>query len=175
MMYSKRYTNALWRDPDMEFIDVEYSSSLCSDDECRQEGRGCVLCEPETSFSETLCELVKNSWFSDLVSLPAKYGTEDWDNYGACPLSVRSFEIAAAFFEEFSERCPSPYVLVDPNGYVCFKWIRSRHDRLELTFPSSGGLLLLSVIRGKRSISTVSASAQIVDRAKLLLGQSEGF
>lgn len=83
-----------------------------------------------------------------MAELPSLYANEDWDGNGAMPLSRASFELAVNFATNLSGVLPKPRIVVDPDGDICFKWRKSRNNKLELTFSNGGRYYAICVEKG---------------------------
>ena len=130
----------------------------------------CEYLPPDESFSDVVYSQRKNEWLAELFDLPNKHAEIGWDGYEAAPLSPESFMAAVSFFWRYLKAFPLPKILVDSNGYVCLKWIKSRNDRLELTFPRTGTLYAVSVEKGERLVSALSTRSQILAQSRMVLG-----
>ena len=122
------------------------------------------------SFSEYGAVRSNEDLLSALISLPSKYGVEDWDGNGAAPLSEHSFSSAVYLARRLPPSFPAPRVVVDPDGDVCFKWERSRNTRLELTISSANTYYALVVYKGMKKIVSSTSCGEVALNAERVLG-----
>lgn len=97
------------------------------------------------------------SWLA-LLDLPVECGRDGWDGYDAAPLSRVSFERAAEFLKLLPNKIPSPEVVVDNDGDVCFEWYFSKDNRLAMTFSGPESYYFVSVRGGMPMVSKVDSS-----------------
>ncbi len=107
---------------------------------------------------------------AELMSLPFRYAEEGWDGYEAAPLSTESFSSAVSFLGKMPLGFPVPRVVVDPDGDICFKWEKSRNDRVELTFSKRGSYYALIVMRGMRTLLGSTSCDEMAKNAERVLG-----
>ena len=107
---------------------------------------------------------------AELVSLPRKYADEGWDGYGALPLSEESFSSAVSFVGKMPLDFPSPRMVVDPDGEICFKWEKSRNNRIELTFSKRNTYYAVVVLNGIRTLIGSTSREEIAMNTERVLG-----
>ena len=121
----------------------------------------------ETDCSETF---LRAGLFSELMSLPSRYAEEGWDGYSAASLSEESFSSAVSFVEKMPIRFPQPRIVVDPDGDICFKWEKSRNNRIELTFSKRNTYYAVFVRNGMRTLIGSTSRDEITMNAERVLG-----
>ena len=126
--------------------------------------------EASASFSEYVASRRNDDLLSEVISLPSKYGEEDWDGNGAAPLSEHSFSSAVYLARRLPPSFPMPRVVVDPDGDVCFKWQRSRNTRLELTISRENTYYALVVYKGVKKIVSTTSCGEVALNAERVLG-----
>ena len=72
---------------------------------------------------------------------------EDWDGYGALPLTLQAVKEAARFIDLLPIEVPDPDTAALPNGDVGFQWTFGRDRILTISF-SGGNILLYASILG---------------------------
>ena len=61
---------------------------------------------------------------------------EDWDGYGAKPVSPVSIRRARAFIDLFPHNLELPEIFVDPHGEIWMEWQTDRRRVFAVTFPA---------------------------------------
>jgi len=89
--------------------------------------------------SETLSG--QKAWaLESLGTLAQECGTENWDGYGAEPVSPRALAVAEHLIRSFPEGLRVPEVAAEPDGSVALDWIVSRHRVLSVSVGDSNRL-----------------------------------
>jgi excisionase family DNA binding protein len=66
--------------------------------------------------------------------------TENWDGYGAKPVSPATLEAARRFCEKLPGSFPEPEVAADPDGEICLDWDKSPDQAFSVSVGSIGRL-----------------------------------
>jgi len=69
---------------------------------------------------------VKSELISELRAIAADCAEEDWDGYGAAPVSAAAVLRAEALIRALPESIPSPEISAEPDGEISFDWLPSR-------------------------------------------------
>ena len=104
---------------------------------------------------------LRSDFLFNILLLPVRYGREDWDGNGAAALSAASFENAVSFVGGLPASLPNPRVVVDSDGDVCFKWNRSKYDKVEVTISGEGEYYAITVMRGMKRSSLTNSRREI--------------
>ena len=129
-----------------------------------------VQCECYWPGSDYSAIISRVGLIAELVSLPLRYADEGWDGYGALPLSEESFSSAVSFVGKMPLDFPSPRMVVDPDGEICFKWEKSRNNRIELTFSKRNTYYAIVVLNGMRTLVGSTSREEIAMNAERVLG-----
>lgn len=116
------------------------------------------------------CLSKRSDFIFNMFSLPARYGFDDWDGNGAEPLSSKSFEFATCFADKMPARLPNPRIVVDPDGDVCFKWCKSKFDKVEVTFSQNGECYAIVVAKGMTHSSLTTSFTEVTQDIERVLG-----
>lgn len=63
---------------------------------------------------------------------------DDWDGYGATPLSVGAYSEARQFIRALPNSWPMPEVVPEPEGSIALEWYKSKARLLILSFNGTG-------------------------------------
>jgi hypothetical protein len=74
---------------------------------------------------------------SSLAEAQQEASVEDWDGYGALPVSHAAVSQAAAFIRSLPASVPLPEVSVDPDGEVALDWLGARDQVFSISFGES--------------------------------------
>jgi len=84
---------------------------------------------------------------SDLCSLVDDRSNEDWDGYGAEPVSEDAFRQAYFFIEDLDDDVEMPTLGAEPDGHITMEWYRAP-DRLVSVSIGPGGELTFAALDG---------------------------
>ena len=68
----------------------------------------------------------------DLFELFEEHSTDNWDGYGAKPVTTASFLSAINFWRMLPITIPRPELAVDPDGAIVFEWYRGARKILSI-------------------------------------------
>ena len=77
---------------------------------------------------------------ADLDRLYAEASTENWDSYGASPVSWPSLVNAKRFISYLPSQLPVPEISADPDGEVAFEWYAKPNYVLAVSVGADGTL-----------------------------------
>lgn len=120
--------------------------------------------------SDSYAAVSRAGLVAELVFLPRKYADEGWDGYQASPLSQESFSSAISFVSKMPLGFPLPRIVVDPDGEICFKWEKSRNNRMELTFSKRNTYYAVVVLNGMRTLIGSTSRSEMAMNAGRVLG-----
>lgn len=92
--------------------------------------------EPESSaLDHNRAEL-----FNELDKAGEEFRNENWDGYGAIPVSEETFRIARRFILAIPPYIPNPTLGAEPDGHITFEWYRSPRCTVSVSVSPEGDL-----------------------------------
>ena len=90
-----------------------------------------------------------------LIKTSHDYSKEDWDSYGAFPVSKKSIANSADFIMSMPDNIPAPEISVEPDGLVCFDWAKSKSSRFSISIGEKNSIYYAWINCGNRGYNTV--------------------
>jgi len=120
----------------------------------------------QTSSGHALGEIEQ-----ELVEVFQSAAEENWDGYGATPLSFSTFRWAREFLRAVFGSFPTPEIDASPQGHISFEWTKDPRHTLSIDIDERG-ILYYSLLNGiEGSYGTVKFSDRIPDILLPLLAQ----
>lgn len=94
-----------------------------------------------------------------LAEAASEAAIENWDGYGARPVSFAAAYIAQSFIKLLPTTFPAPEVSIDPDGEVSLDWIRSKDRMLSVSISGDGRI----TYAGRFGLARQSGSEIFVD------------
>jgi hypothetical protein len=84
------------------------------------------------SQSKRLEPVVRTLW-----DIYREYSVENWDGYGAAPISELAIREAIRLLQELPSSFPSPAVVPEPNGEIALEWYKGKKSVFVVSFQGN--------------------------------------
>lgn len=92
--------------------------------------------------------------FSELDSVANSCRVENWDGYGAAPVSADVYELVCQFLQALPLGIAAPSVGAEPDGQLTLEWYRSPRRLLSVSISSEGDLHYAALLGPNRAYGT---------------------
>ncbi len=106
----------------------------------------------------------KDQVMTAIYELAKECSMEDWDGYGALPLSIKSVEDGLQFVRLLPCDTPLPEVSPEPDGLLALEWTASKSRRLSVSFCESSRIAYAWIDGSDRGHAVARFDGQSIPR-----------
>ena len=101
--------------------------------------------------------------FDELCKMVKQCGVENWDGYGAAPVTLETFRQTINVLEALPLGTITPTVGAEPDGHITLEWYRSPHHTLSVSISPEGELHYAALLGNKKRYGTESFWGEVPD------------
>jgi hypothetical protein len=92
--------------------------------------------------------------FGELYSVASDCLVDNWDGYGAAPVSADAYVLACQFLRALPLGIDAPSIGVEPDGQLTFEWYRSPRRLLSISVSPEGDLHYAALLGPNKAYGT---------------------
>lgn len=105
-------------------------------------------------FPVTLVQEAKKT-IETLNEICEEYSKEDWDGYGANPISFDAIQEAKKFIQLLPYKFPQPEVVPEPTGEVGLEWYKDKDSTFVISFNGRKTLAYAGIFGNEKTHGTI--------------------
>lgn len=111
--------------------------------------------------------------FDELYMTAKQCSVENWDGYGAAPVSYKTFLQAKDLLEALPLGTIAPTVGAEPDGHITMEWYKSPRHTLSVSISSEGELHYAALLGHKKRYGTEPFWGEVPDVIMDIIRQVE--
>lgn len=111
--------------------------------------------------------------FDELYKMIKQCGVENWDGYGAAPVTLKTFQQAINVLEALPLGTIAPTVGAEPDGYITLEWYKTPRRTLSVSISPEGELHYAALLGQKKRYGTEPFWGEVPDVIMDIIRQVE--